>query len=136
MSLENIVGKVENAGNQHFHLFPQCFYSTKKKQYHFSNICRLPNAFKLHGPVENFVRLRQSLLERELLKTLWLSRFFLKVHDKIARGFIPLLQLNVTVMWESIQWFGENCVQTVPLKISRKALPCVLAAICMKYILC
>ena len=23
--LENIVGKGENAGNQHFHLFPQCF---------------------------------------------------------------------------------------------------------------
>ena len=24
-AFENIVGKGENAGNQHFHLFPQCF---------------------------------------------------------------------------------------------------------------
>ena len=24
--VENIVGKAENAGNQHFLLFPQCFY--------------------------------------------------------------------------------------------------------------
>ena len=26
---ENIVGKEENAGNQHFLLFPQCFYPMK-----------------------------------------------------------------------------------------------------------
>ena len=26
--VENIVGKVENAGNQHFLLFPQCFQKT------------------------------------------------------------------------------------------------------------
>ena len=25
MTLENIVGNEENAGNQHIHLFPQCF---------------------------------------------------------------------------------------------------------------
>ena len=31
--LENIVGKGENAGNQHFLLFPQCFLPfTKKKK--------------------------------------------------------------------------------------------------------
>ena len=29
---ENIVGKGENAGNQHFLIFPQCFLSLKKKK--------------------------------------------------------------------------------------------------------
>ena len=31
--LKKIVGKEENAGNQHFHLFPQCFlcYETQLK---------------------------------------------------------------------------------------------------------
>ena len=28
---ENIVGKVENAGNQHFRLFPQCFLTYERQ---------------------------------------------------------------------------------------------------------
>ena len=31
-SFENIVGKGENAGNQHFLLFPPCFQSYPKKK--------------------------------------------------------------------------------------------------------
>ena len=31
MSFENIVGKGENAGNQHFLLFPQCFLPATKQ---------------------------------------------------------------------------------------------------------
>ena len=31
ITFENIVGKEENAGNQHFLLFPQCFYPSQKE---------------------------------------------------------------------------------------------------------
>ena len=31
-NLENIVGKGENAGNQHFLLFPQCFLPDKRQK--------------------------------------------------------------------------------------------------------
>ena len=31
---ENIVGKGENAGNQHFHPFQQCFNAIKDKNHH------------------------------------------------------------------------------------------------------
>ena len=34
-SLENIVGKEENAGNQHFLLFPQCFQLYHKEKLSF-----------------------------------------------------------------------------------------------------
>ena len=36
--LENIVGKRENAGYQHFLLFPQCFYPCRDKFQFFSHI--------------------------------------------------------------------------------------------------
>ena len=35
----NIVGKGENAGNQHFLLFPQAFYPIKLKFRHLGNLC-------------------------------------------------------------------------------------------------
>ena len=40
-SYENIVGKEENAGNQHFLLFPQCFppYSRQKSSFQLNQIC-------------------------------------------------------------------------------------------------
>ena len=39
---ENIVGKEENAGNQHFLLFPQCFLLHHRYKYHFCClICHL-----------------------------------------------------------------------------------------------
>ena len=37
-SFENILGKGENAGHQHFLLFPQCFYSTRQRSNNFSSI--------------------------------------------------------------------------------------------------
>ena len=36
-SLGNIVGKGENAGNQHFLLFPQCFLPYKRQTLFLSN---------------------------------------------------------------------------------------------------
>ena len=41
--LENTVGKGENAGNQHFLLFPQCFllYQREKLSFYQHLICRL-----------------------------------------------------------------------------------------------
>ena len=45
---ENIVGKGENAGNQHFLLFQQCFPTFPNKSPFFcSPFCHLQNAFKL-----------------------------------------------------------------------------------------
>ena len=43
------MGKEENAGNQHFLLFPQCFLSYPEQILPFrsSLICRLKNAFNL-----------------------------------------------------------------------------------------
>ena len=38
MSFENIVGKGENAGNQHFLFFPQCFYPSLHKFKFFIHI--------------------------------------------------------------------------------------------------
>ena len=35
MTFENIVAKGENAGNQHFHLFPQCFMPFKISWFFF-----------------------------------------------------------------------------------------------------
>ena len=37
-TFENIVGKGENAGYQHFLLFPQCFLPYKKKFHNYSHI--------------------------------------------------------------------------------------------------
>ena len=43
MDFENIVGKVENAGNQHFLLFQQCFplYQEEKSLFWQHFICHL-----------------------------------------------------------------------------------------------
>ena len=54
MLLENFVGKGENAGNQHFLLFPQCFFNSligkKKNQISYFNfvVCK----FFQFGPVQ------------------------------------------------------------------------------------
>ena len=37
-AFENIVGKEENAGNQHFLLFPQCFLHVQKQILIFGHI--------------------------------------------------------------------------------------------------
>ena len=47
---ENIVGKGENAGNQHFLLFPQCFLPIQKKRisvFKLHLFCPSANAFNL-----------------------------------------------------------------------------------------
>ena len=48
-AFENIVGKGENADNQHFLLFPQCFLSVTKKKINFwiKIILSSANAFNL-----------------------------------------------------------------------------------------
>ena len=49
MAFENIVGKGENAGNQHFLLFPQCFlpYQREKSLFQTTFILSSANAFNL-----------------------------------------------------------------------------------------
>ena len=48
-ALENTVANGENAGNQHFLLFPQCFlpYQGEKSSFYQHLLCYLENAFKL-----------------------------------------------------------------------------------------
>ena len=48
-TFKNIVGKGENAGNQHFLLFPQCFLTHHRQKSSIERylICRLQNAINL-----------------------------------------------------------------------------------------
>ena len=54
-AFENIVGKGENAVNQHFLLFPQCFLLFPRQISIFDSelICRLQMLFE-YGQVQNF----------------------------------------------------------------------------------
>ena len=54
---ENIVEKKENAGNQHFLLFPQCFSSLHKTNFTFGFILNLPSANAFNLSSERFCRL-------------------------------------------------------------------------------
>ena len=59
---ENIKGKGENAGNQHFLLFPECFlsYSIKGRNDHFSSIWFVVcNCFQF-GPIQQICRFVKS----------------------------------------------------------------------------
>ena len=48
---KNIEGKGENAGNEHFSFFPQCFYpSPKEFCFHFTFILSSADAFNLDQP--------------------------------------------------------------------------------------
>ena len=53
-SFENIVGKGENAGNQHFLLFPQCFLPNSRN-YYFYNIKNLSSAYALNLDKSKFL---------------------------------------------------------------------------------
>ena len=44
-TFENIMGKEENAGNQHFLLFPQCFLPSSKTNVRFYGTLSSANAF-------------------------------------------------------------------------------------------
>ena len=54
-TLENSVGKEENAGNEHFLLFPKCFqaYLNEKLSFQEHSICR-PQILQF-GHVQKFV---------------------------------------------------------------------------------
>ena len=76
-ALEVTVGKGENAGIQHFLLFPQCFLLYQRENSHFSNlhfvVC---NCFQF-GHIQTFVVwLRvNSTAQSGLLTTLYNKRF-------------------------------------------------------------
>ena len=57
---ENIVGKGENAGNQHFLLFPLVFYPLQNKFQIFCNISLVVCTWFQFGPIEKFCRLVKS----------------------------------------------------------------------------
>ena len=46
-AFESIVGKGENAGNQHFILLPQCFLSYQREKLSFNQHLSSANAFNL-----------------------------------------------------------------------------------------
>ena len=52
---ENIVGKEENAGNQHFLLFPHCFLTFPKQISIFSHIYFCVCKCFQFGQIQNFV---------------------------------------------------------------------------------
>ena len=54
-SFENIVGKGENAVNQHFLLFPQCFYPVQNKFQFWGCIQYVTCKCFQFGLVKNFV---------------------------------------------------------------------------------
>ena len=59
---ENIVGKGENAGNQHFLVIPQCFLSFPKTNFNFSVKFNLMSANAL-----NLDQSKNLLLGKELM---------------------------------------------------------------------
>ena len=69
---ENIVGKGENAGDQHFLLFQQCFLPVQKTNFNFSvrSILSSANAFNLDSSkillfgkeLKSLLRLQQDLV--------------------------------------------------------------------------
>ena len=72
-ALENTVGKGENAGNQHFLLFPQCFplYQREKLSIQQHVICSL-QVFSIL-PCSNFCHLVKS---SSLLEKFWCRHYF------------------------------------------------------------
>ena len=58
---ENIVGKGENADNQHFLLFPQCFFTLHKTNFNFSITLILSSASAF-----NFDRYKTLSFDKEL----------------------------------------------------------------------
>ena len=61
--IENIVGKEENAGNQHFLLFPQCFLSYETKRF-FPPACQKSSLCGNGLTLSQTTNLRLFLTER------------------------------------------------------------------------
>ena len=81
---ENIVGKGENAGHQHFLLFPQCFlpYQRQKLSFQQHLFCRLQNAFKLD---------QSKILQfGEELKAKYTLLLWVRIHQPFFRTFFVL----------------------------------------------
>ena len=96
-SFENIVGKGENAGYQHFLLFPQCFLPFPQQILIFGHIYFVVCKFLQFGPCSPiFCRLVKSLipvedlssnlsgngLENWCLVGKWLDRYWVESHVK------------------------------------------------------
>ena len=67
-AFENIVGNGENAGNQHFLLFPQCFLFYQRQKYYFVVQFVVYKCFPF-DLVQNFVVGQLSLSGKKILKT-------------------------------------------------------------------
>ena len=63
MAFENIVGKGENAGNQHFLLFPKCFLTVQTQK-------SVPTLNFLSANALNLVQFRKLLFGKRLKKSL------------------------------------------------------------------
>ena len=151
--MENIVGKGENAGYQHFLLFPQCFKKVsfpdtskgvilwewvKEREKFPPNIAQLTSVEKfcnlLHGQV-SAAEPHSSVGSVADLRTggHWfdprLDQYsFRGLMVVIATGFIPLSLLSVVstmVMWESSQWFGKNIVRSTGSKDLQESMESV-----------
>ena len=68
-AFENLVGKGENAGNQHFLLFPQCF-----KKASFSGLFKVPIAANWKGVcLQNTSKPHSYHLKMVIIMTSWIG---------------------------------------------------------------
>ena len=89
-AFENVVRKGENAGNQHFFLFPQCVFTLEKSNFIF--ILLSGNAFNLEkSKILSFVKeleqiywsqIAMTFPVKNLSKTIFISNVFYPIKNK------------------------------------------------------
>ena len=104
-AIENILGKGENVGNQHFLLFPQCFLSLLNKfQFLATLFLSSANALNLRQSKTLLFCKESNYLAASLYKTTFLEWFKLKA---IADD-----RINVTEKLKFVLGRAENIVGT------------------------
>ena len=93
--LENIVEKGENAGYQHFLLFPQCFLRFPKQNFNFSVPLLLSSANALNLDQAKNLSFGKELITREFIVILLNMTAYTMVTNSIKTGsnktFTPIL---------------------------------------------
>ena len=122
---ENILGKVENAGHQHFVLFPQCFL-TYQRQIHslepYSN-CHLQmytiwTNLQFHSLINSFPNKPWFLLVCGIspLKTLWEKEKLLITSNLFITSNFSFSQCFL-IVWKTFLSFSSNKYEIVVCKL-------------------
>ena len=113
--LENIVGKGENAGIQHFLLFPQCFLS-KERQFlclePFLN-CRLL-MFSIWTSLDDCRGVKSKTGKTTITLALSLSSLTRQVNFKYSQSTLRSKRLNKNTVFDTVQLFECQTVITYP----------------------